>query len=295
MKALYQFAKISKQGHFQGLRRQEAWEQISPSYIGMMEEFRQIHPGMGLRSIYEHLKPEGIGRDAFIALGLEAGYRLQQTPRSPVKTTKSIPTARYRNLLTHIKVTDVNQVWVSDITYYQLDEGYHYIVLIMDVYSRRIIGYSGADNLRAVNNLSALESALSFRGIKHYQNQLIHHSDRGSQYIYDNYTSLLENRGIRISMCLNVLENAHIERLNGTIKNQYLIPWNVCSKKRFLPMLKKAVENYNKRNHKSLNKTSPVDFENALKDIPLKNRAPLTIFTASLQAPNPAQLSLFNA
>lgn len=293
MKDLYLISEISKQGHSQALDREAKLLLKEPVYIGLMDQIREFHPGMGLRTMYEQFEPEGIGRDRFISLGLREGFRLQLF-QSPIKTTRGHPGRGYRNLLEKIELTDVNQVWVSDLTYYQLEEGYHYIVLLMDLYSRRIIGYSGANNMRASNNISALKMALTLRGIKHYKNQLIHHSDRGSQYTSDDYTDLLQNRGIQISMCSNVLENAHCERVNGTIKNDYLQKWNVKSKAKFYRKLHNAVDNYNNRNHRSLQKMTPIKFENHLKNIDPENRIPMSVFTLDKSIPNPDQLNLFN-
>jgi len=148
----------------------------------------------------------------------------------------------------------------------------------MDVYSRRIIGYSVADNMRAENNISALRMALQLRNIENYDGQLIHHSDRGSQYISNDYTNLLEDYGIQISMCSDVLENAHIERVNGTIKNEYLYNWSIHSPYQLKVRVKKAVQAYNNRLHNSLGKT-PIDYENFIKELPKNQREVLKVFT----------------
>ena len=134
----------------------------------MMEQAREIHPGMGLRTMYEMLDPEGIGRDAFIALGLQEGFRLKNIEKQ-TRTTYSVKSNRYSNLLGEMEFTDINQLWSSDITYFFCLDQFFYIVFIMDVYSRRIIGYSIADNMRAENNVAALEMALKTRGITKYQ------------------------------------------------------------------------------------------------------------------------------
>lgn len=85
------------------------------------------------------------------------------------------------------------------------------------------MGYSTSRTLQAeFTALEALKNALKERNTDNYENKLIHHSDRGSQYIYQSYTDLLEKYNIQISMCKTVLENAHAERLNGIIKNEYL-------------------------------------------------------------------------
>jgi putative transposase len=273
---------VSKQGHHQSMKREREWVEKSHFYIGLMEEMRIIHPGMGLRTMYEMAQPEGIGRDGFIILGMQAGFRLQIVS-NPTRTTFSIPSRRYPNLLLHREFTDVNQIWTSDITYFGYQEKYYYITLIMDVYSRRIVGWHIADNMRAENNVKALHKALILRGVKNYQQTLIHHSDRGSQYTSDAYTEQLKENGILISMCQEVYENTHIERLNSTIKNQYLSRYDIKHEGLLGFFLDKAVDAYNhSRRHASL-KMSPVQFENNLKELILEERYVLKIFTDSKQ------------
>jgi len=239
---------------------------------------------MGLRIIYERFAPEGIGRDAFIALGLRNGFRIRSVHKT-VRTTFSVKSNRYRNLLQDKRFTNVNQIWTSDITYFKLGEKTYFIVLIMDVYSRRIIGYSVADNMRAENNMAALHMALELRGIKNYDHQLIHHSDKGGQYIFNDYTDLLDDFGISISMCNIVYENAHIERVNGTIKNQYLYRWKITNFMQLNKKLKDAIWAYNYDRphlaHQKFGKLTPVEFEESLKELSFELRPELDIFTHS--------------
>lgn len=277
LKDVLLYAGISKQGHFQALKREQNLTNRVNCYIGFIQNIRDIHPGMGLRKMYNQFEPEGIGRDAFIALGLQAGFRLKAV-HNPARTTYSIKSNRYTNLLKGKKFTDVNQVWSSDITYFKLGEQFYYIVLIMDVYSRRVIGYSVADNMRAENNIAALRMALQLRNIENYKQQLIHHSDRGGQYISNDYTDLLAQYGILVSMCTNVLENAHLERVNGTIKNDYLRRWEIKSSTQLNHFLKKAVDAYNARLHDTIKKT-PIQFENFIKELAEENREVLVIHT----------------
>jgi len=290
MKALYALCGISKQGHWDAVRRTEQEESKELCYVGLMHEIRQLHPGMGLRTMYDQFNPEGIGRDAFIALGLNEGYRLR-TIKNPQRTTRSVKNARYRNLLGNRSFTFVNQVWVSDIFYFSVENRHYYVVLIMDVYSRRILGYSVADNLRAENNIKALAMALTLRGIDNYKGQLIHHSDRGSQYISDDYTNLLDEYGIQISMCVDVLENAHCERVNGTIKNDYLARWNIQTTEELFWKLPDAVSNYNQRRHQTI-KMTPIEFETYVKELEPVNRPQLQIFTVQQNVANPLQISI---
>ena len=139
MSAFYLLAGVTKQGHRQAVRRLGEERAKEPFYIGLIVEIRQMHPGMGLRTMYGQFKPEGIGRDGFVELGIEAGFRLR-APINPQITTRAVKNRRYLNLLEGRWFTGVNQVWSSDIFYFPLDGRHYYGVLVMDVYSRRIVG-----------------------------------------------------------------------------------------------------------------------------------------------------------
>lgn len=288
MKDLYLLLCISRQAHFKAIKHETSIRQKEPFYLGFMYEIRDMHPGMGLRKMYEQFEPEGIGRDAWIDLGLREGFRVLPA-RSLQKTTIAVKSMKYLNLLENKEFTDVNQVWVSDIFYFALGEKNYYGILIMDVYSRKIIGYSIADNMRAENNVKALSMAIEHRGIADYCGGLIHHSDRGSQYMSEIYTEILGNYNIRISVCFDVLENAHCERVNGTIKNEYLNKWTINSFSQLQTYMDKAVYSYNNRKHNSLGMT-PVQYETILSEIPFEKRDRMSIFTINKTIPNPFQL-----
>lgn len=293
MNDLYLLCNVSKQAHFQNLKRQKEEASKAILYLNYIEQVRETHPGMGLRTMYERFQPEGIGRDGFIQLGVQSGYALNDVSKS-TRTTFSTKSNRYSNLLEGKRFTDVNQIWTSDLTYFRLPgDRFLYIVFIMDVFSRRIVGHRAADNMRAENNIQALRMALSMRQIPNYRQNLIHHSDRGSQYISDGYTELLTENGILISMCSEVFENSHIERVNGIIKNDYLKYWKIPDLQTLKKMLDKAVNAYNyERPHSALpKKMSPVEYELALPSIPIKERLPLEIFHFDRRiTENPLQL-----
>jgi transposase InsO family protein len=287
--------RISRQAHYQWLQRLVHEKQKEVLYIRMMEQAREIHPGMGLRTMYDMLAPDGIGRDGFIALGLQEGFRLKSIEKQ-TRTTYSIKSSRYKNLLGGVEFTDINELWSSDITYFFCLDQFFYIVFIMDVYSRRIIGYSIADNMRAENNVTALKMALKAREVNDYNLRLIHHSDKGTQYASDSYTALLESYGIRISMCNEVYENTHIERVNDTIKNQDLKRIEINNRKELEKKLDEVIKTYNEtRPHQSLKKRSPVQYENELKQIETENKKKMTIYTVKLNEDEPLnkQLNLF--
>lgn len=281
MNFLYAYCQISKQGHYKSVRREAYWFEQQELVAGLIMQVREIHPAMGLRAIYDLCRPEGIGRDAFISVGIRYGFRVKVF-RNKTRTTFSSPYSRYRNLLPDKQFDNVNQLWASDLTYFKVDDRDFYIVLIMDVYSRRIVGYSVADNMRAENNVAALSMALKIRGLSRYGHKLIHHSDRGGQYISDDYTDLLKGYQIRISMCNVVYENAHMERVNGTIKNQYLVHRNIASFQHLRTEVKRAVETYNdRRPHSALGGATPIAFEQQIKELPDSERTKIRIWTAS--------------
>lgn len=260
--------------------RETKWEEKEYLIVGIIMQIREVHPGMGLRAIYELNRPGDVGRDAFISIGMRFGFRLIAF-KNPIRTTFSSPFSRYKNLLVDKKLNNINQLWTSDITYFSIGDTHYYIVLIMDVYSRKIIGYSAADNMRAENNCIALNMAFKTRKQNVFI-ELIHHSDRGGQYISDAYVAMLVDSKIKISMCNEVHENAHIERVNGTIKNQYLRYWKITEFKDLEIRLKNTIDAYNnERQHASLNKKSPDSFEQYIKELKVDQRPQLPIWTCN--------------
>jgi transposase InsO family protein len=296
MNDVFALCGISRQAHYQGLLRHLQEQQKAELYVRSMQQVREIHPGMGLRTMYEMLEPEGIGRDAFVALGLQEGFRLKSIEKQ-TRTTYSTKSNRYGNLLGGVQFDGINQLWSSDITYLYCLDQFFYIVLIMDVYSRRLVGYSIAENMRAENNIAALQTALKLRGIEKYEHSLIHHSDKGTQYASDAYTETLDKHEIRISMCNEVYENTHIERVNDTIKNQYLYRKEINNKRQLQTQLDETIKAYNEtRPHQSLNKMSPVEYENYLLKVPKEKRSKMKIYTVKLNtdASFTKQLNLFD-
>jgi putative transposase len=279
MNSIYQYCQISKQAHHQALQREQQWLSKEQVLVGLMLQIREIHPAMGLRTMYEFYKPESVGRDAFVSIGLKYGFRTKIF-KNQTKTTFSSPYSRYRNLLINKTLTNINQLWTSDITYFQVGDSFYYIVFIMDVYSRLIIGYTVANNMKAINNVMALEMAFKTRKQSDFKNQLIHHSDRGGQYISNQYVEMLNNANIQISMCNQVYENAHIERVNGTIKNQYLIHRNITNEQQLQKELKRSVDTYNNnRPHSALNNLTPRAFEQHIKELDESKRLKMAIWT----------------
>lgn len=278
MKELYNLLGISKQAHWKFMQNHE--NDLKNRYLlsRSMLYLRQLHPKMGAKKMYIVLKPEFLGRDAFIELYSELELKLK-SERSFTRTTFSNPGAKYKNLTRDKCFNDINQLWTSDITYFSIGvDHFLYITFIMDVYSRKILGYSVSEDLSAESCIVALKMALKSRNIKTFV-RLIHHSDKGTQYTSIAYTNLLSQYNIQISMCDSVYENTHIERVNGIIKNEYLAHMNIKSLAECQRTLAKAVHVYNTvRPHWSLGGLTPDNFENNLKSILLSERSNLKIY-----------------
>ncbi|MCA4794338.1 IS3 family transposase [Myroides odoratimimus] len=164
----------------------------------------------------------------------------------------------YPNLIKGLEVNAPSIIWQSDITYVRVGNLFYYIVFIIDVYTKKIVGYQVSDNMRAQANIKALKMA-----IMNNNPPQIHHSDRGGQYTSKGYINLLNKSGSKISMALSAQDNAYAERINRTIKNDYLEPWDPKNFNSLKQCVKKAVEHYNnKRPHNSIGKMTPVEFAN---------------------------------
>lgn len=269
---LYQTIGISKQAVAQYTRRQDVFDQQVKLMLIEADELRNEHPGCGVEKMYDTLRPGFIGRDRFVELMMQLGYRLKK-PKNYRRTTFSGP-VYYPDLIQGLEVTSPGVVWQSDITYIQVGDSFHYAVFIMDVYTKIIVGHQVSDHMRATANLRALEKARTDYGFPQ-----VHHSDRGSQYIYRPYVQLLKKNRVRLSMGLTAQENAYAERINRTIKEEYLGHW----KPKTLPELKqlttKAVNHYNTvRPHNAILKMAPVNFQNHWQQLKPDQRPMITIF-----------------
>lgn len=235
-----------------------------------MRDQRRIHPRIGGRKLYHLLKEDigrmglKMGRDKFFKLLYSAGL-LVQRKRKYVVTTQSF--MRYSQFKDHFngKVwAAAHQAWVSDITYIRVGDTFRYLFLITDAYSRKIVGWFLGNTLEAKWASEALKMA-----IRQYPDPkgLVHHSDRGFQYCSKQYTALLQQAGIRSSMgeAGNCYDNAMAERVNGTLKYEYLLDATFSSLAEALSAVKHAVVSYNeKRPHMSLGMSKPNEVHKGL-------------------------------
>lgn len=240
--------------------------------IEAVKKIRINMPRIGTRKLYEKLSIQGIeiGRDALFDL-LGRNSLLVRRKRTKVFTTQSYHWFRkYPNLIKGIEVRGPNQLWVSDITYVETDQGFLFLFLITDAYSRKIVGFKAAENLEAKNATQALRQAL--KGLCS-QARLIHHSDRGVQYCCNEYVKVLNKNKIAISMTQNgdPLENAIAERVNGILKVEWLYDQKFASFDQAKAYIQRIVGIYNaQRPHSSIDMLTPDQAH--LKDGTLKRR-----------------------
>lgn len=232
----------------------------------IVDQVRDDHPGMALRDLYQVIQPATIGRDRFEHYFKQMGYSVG-IKRSFRKTTDSNGVIRFPNLIVDKELTGVNQVWVSDITYYRIKERFYYLTFIMDLYSRKIVGHSCSQTLLTRHTtIVALRKALQNRDLNAIPGLIIH-SDGGGQYYSNEFRKLTKEAEMVNSMGKTAYENPHAERVNGIIKNNYIRHYGPKSYIDLIKMNNKAVQLYNtEKPHRALNKLSPIQFENKIND-----------------------------
>ena len=272
MNQFYEGIGISKQAVHQYARRQTVFDHRLMQLMEEADDLREDHPGCGVEKMYYTLKPDFIGRDRFVDTFMQLGYRLKR--KKNYRRTTIAGKIYYPNKIKGIEINAPSVIWQSDITYYRVGDKFYYAVFIIDVYTKKIVGYEVSDHMRGTANLKALKMAL-----KDNKAPKIHHSDRGSQYTYKSYIDLLKSNTTTISMALSAQDNAYAERINRTIKEEYLDHWKPQTFTQLKSQVKKAVKNYNsKRSHGHLGKRNPEEFINYWSTLEPEERPVITIF-----------------
>ena len=259
LNGFYQAIGISRQGVHDMLNRMQRNLEIEASMTQLIGKIREDHPTMSLRSMYYKIQPTVMGRDRFEAMCVSYGYQVQR-PTNYRRTTNSNGVIRFPNRLEGLTVSHVNQVWVSDITYFEIGNKYYYITLILDAYSRFIKGYHASRSMETIDTtVPALQMALKEKGLP---KGIIMHSDGGGQYYSKAFLHITAKAGMENSMAKEAYENPQAERINGTIKNNYLIHWAIKTFSQLEKGLDRAVVLYNfEKPHKSLRYLTPAQIE----------------------------------
>jgi transposase InsO family protein len=254
---------ISRDAYYKLFKRRKKQEVVCDKVLKLVKEERKDQPRVGVRKLHEALHDifakEGIkvGRDKLFDL-LREHAMLIRRKKSSCKTTDSYHRFhKYKNLVKDMDVTAPNQVWVSDITYIRTINGFCYLALITDMYSRKIVGYDISDTLELSGCLGAFKRA---QKTARPAAGLVHHSDRGIQYCSNQYVNELKKWKFKISMTEenHCYENAMAERVNGILKDEFYLDQCFSSTEHARLAAINAIKIYNsKRLHLSLGYKTP--------------------------------------
>ena len=251
---------ITRQAHYQKVKR-EAQRQVEDKIIlEMVRQVRRRHPRLGARKLLFKIQPilvtEGlqIGRDRLFSLLRERDMLVP--PKKAYRRTTIPGYWRTPNLLPGLTISQPNQVWVCDITYLEVEVGrFAYLFLLMDLYSRFIVGWHVATSLAADGAVDSLRMAL--KQLPEIGKTFIHHSDHGVQYTSRSYMEILLQRCVR--PCIGEVDNCHdnifVERVIGTFKNEFCLDACFTDHNKVCLATKEAIHYFNTdRSHLSLNK-----------------------------------------
>ncbi|MDA7502134.1 IS3 family transposase [Chitinophagales bacterium] len=250
---------------FYNRNKQEEKEKFAASiviYLVLRE--RKIAKRIGGKRLLLILRAEllehgiSIGNQRFIDVLRANDLLVKRRKRKPKLTDSRHKLPVYPNKANNLYIWESEMLWFSDITYIKVFDQFCYLILITDAYSRKVVGYNFARRMTAAFCVEALRMAIENR--KYPDRNLIHHSDRGSQYCSKEYTDVLQENNIMISMTENgdPLENPLAERMNRTFKDVFGLDENFPSFDKANIQTKLAVEYYNDRlPHSSINMLTP--------------------------------------
>mgnify|MGYP001195401729 CR=1 FL=1 len=271
IKAMCEVLEVSRSGYYQWRSAQTSARALQTRAI--REKIANVHAasrgtyGSPRVTVSLHEQGEAVGRNRVARLMREAGLRGRQARRYRVRTTDSAhndPIAP--NLLAKAaSPTKPDQIWVTDITYVETGEGWLYLAGVLDLYSRRLIGWAMGSSLETALPLAALSMALRRR---RPSAGLLHHSDRGCQYASAAYRSALDRHGCIASMSRrgNCYDNATMEAFWSTLKHELIYRRSFASRDEATTAIFDYIECFYNRTrlHSALGFKSPLDYESNL-------------------------------
>ncbi len=260
-------AGFSRAGYYRALKPAPKQMRDDLKLRDAMHRVALDWPAYGSRRMGRELRKLGwkVNRKRLQRLMREDNLLCVAKRKFVVTTDSAHPLPVYPNLPPTMQVAGINQLWIADITYIRLEEEFVYLAVILDAYSRRVIGWSLDDTLAESLTLAALQMALSGREIRP---GLVHHSDRGVQYASHGYTQLLKANGITISMSRkgNPWDNAACESFMKTLKHEEVHRTeyrNLADARARIGRFLESIYN-DRRMHSSLAYRSPNEFERSL-------------------------------
>ena len=275
MKQFYPSTGLGKLCGLFGKTRQafydQSWrssdEQFQEAFIiDKVKAIRQHIQGIGGLQLHNMLKEQlqmhgiHIGRDSFYELLRKYNLLIKIKKRYTITTNSNHPYYKWPDLTGNIIVTAIEQLWVCDITYLRTENGFVYLSLITDAYSRKVVGYHVSQYLRASGCITALHKAISGLSVQKEKRNLIHHSDRGIQYCCEAYVEILQYNNINISMTQtgSPYDNAIAERVNGILKRHLGLNKVFKNYAAAVPAVCSALDAYNcLRPHMSVSNLTP--------------------------------------
>ena len=220
MNGLFELLQYSRQAHQQKYKRLQEKEKRNAEVLEQGRLARLKYARVGSRRLYYMVGITAVGINQFETLMSSAGFTVHPLRRLIRSTDSRGHKHKYPNLLIEgYELSDVNQLIVGDLTYFQNEYGLFYINLQTDVYSQRLVGHCGSDNKKSIHTIKAMEMAIELRGAESME-CTISHMDYGAENRSDDFIGLLLRHKMQISMASNCLENGYAERRNGTIKTK---------------------------------------------------------------------------
>ena len=258
---------VSRSGYYKWLESGKSGK--AEVDLVLREEIQRIaeeYPRYGYRRICRELRRRGHRAGPKKVLGLMRldGLLCARKQYRHCTTDSNHSLKVYGNLAKNMNVSGVNQLWVSDITYIQLSRDFVYLAVVIDVYSRRCIGWKVSRDIDTRLTVDALHEALKTRAKDDLQG-LVHHSDQGVQYASREYVQCLEEHGIRVSMSRrgNPYDNAFAESFMKTLKYEEVLLNEYETYRDAVLNIERFIEEvYNrKRLHSGIGYLSPIEFE----------------------------------
>ena len=257
---------MSRQNYYARHGRRQRRQVDAELVAGLVARERRVQPRLGTRKLHHLLKRQL--EQAGVRMGRDRMFeelRKRKLLLEPLRAQYPCTTQSYHslpvfgNLLKGQEVKGPNEVWVSDLSYLRTGEGFMYLALITDKFSRKIVGWHLGESLETVGCVRALERALAQLP---EQSKPIHHSDQGCQYCCHEYVKRLQRRGLAISMTEtdHCAENALAERMNGILKQEYGLGAEFASKADAHRAVQQSIWLYNtKRPHTALGYRVPAE------------------------------------
>jgi putative transposase len=258
-----EMARVSRAGFYRHYQEHQP-RQADVALRDLIQQIVLENRGYGYRRVRAELGHQGVvaNRKRVLRLMREDNLLAVRKQRFVFTTDSRHGYAVYANLAARLQLTGINQLWVADITYVRLRETFLYLAILMDAYSRRVVGWELGEDLHAELALGALNRALADRQV---EPGIVHHSDRGVQYCSQTYVERLQAYGFAISMSRagNPYDNAKAESFMKTLKSEEVYLHQYRDQEEARASMQRFIEEvYNgKRLHSSLGYLSPASFE----------------------------------